>query len=197
MSTSPRIGILATPGPVRHCRTIRRRRVHLWSWHTLNVRWPDPNQAWEMPQTGHIDGYGGRWLPLMLVATAYLYDIQTYPGRAAKSHRHPRPGRSQKRRIGLRPAHRARRPRRLQADQARAVSVTSPCSANSHSTAQRTSHPWHAVEGRQLTRGRPLWHDHTNTERPRSRQQDRCRHDLPAASPVDSLTGNPCLLTRG
>ncbi len=85
MSTSPRIGILATPGPVRHCRTIRRRRVHLWSWHTLNVRWPDPNQAWEMPQTGHIDGYGGRWLPLMLVATAYLYDIQTYPGRAAES----------------------------------------------------------------------------------------------------------------
>ena len=50
-----------------------------------NVRWPDPNQAWEMPQTGHIDGYGGRWLPLMLVATAYLYDIQTYPGRAAES----------------------------------------------------------------------------------------------------------------
>ena len=37
-----------------------------------NVRWPDPNQAWEMPQTGHIDGYDGRWLPLMLVATAYL-----------------------------------------------------------------------------------------------------------------------------
>ena len=42
---------------------------------TPNVRWPDPNQAWEMPQTGHIDGYGGRWLPLMLGATAYLYDI--------------------------------------------------------------------------------------------------------------------------
>ena len=42
---------------------------------TPKIKWPDPNQAWEMPQTGHIDGYGGRWLPLMLVATAYLYDI--------------------------------------------------------------------------------------------------------------------------
>ena len=62
MSTSPQIGILAAA------------RSFMAIAHP-NVRWPDPNQAWEMPQTGHIDGYGGRWLQLMLVATAYLYDI--------------------------------------------------------------------------------------------------------------------------
>ena len=196
MSTSPRIGILATPGPVRHCGTIRRRRVHLWSWHTLmsdGLIRIKPGKC-RKPAISMVMAVAGcrscsEQQPICTI-------FKPTPA-APQSHRHPRPGRSQKRRIGLRPAHRARRPRRLQADQARAVSATSPCSANSHSTAQRTSHPWHAVEGRQLTRGRPLWHDHTNTERPRSRQQDRCRHDLPAASPVDSLTGNPCLLTRG
>ncbi len=47
---------------------------------TPKIRWPDPNQAREMPQTGHIDGYGGRWLPLMLGATAYLYDVEPRGG---------------------------------------------------------------------------------------------------------------------
>ena len=36
MSTSPRIGILATPDLARHCGTIRRQRVYLWPWNTQN-----------------------------------------------------------------------------------------------------------------------------------------------------------------
>ena len=44
---------------------------------TPKIRWPDPNQAWAMPQTGHIDGYG---LPLMLGATAYRYDVEARGG---------------------------------------------------------------------------------------------------------------------
>ena len=45
------------------------------------IRWPEPGRSWEMPRTGHIDAYGGRWLPFMFGATAYLYDVE--PGGGA------------------------------------------------------------------------------------------------------------------
>ena len=48
---------------------------------TPKIRWPEPHKKWTMPRTGHIDGYGGEWLPLMLGATAYLYDVE--PGGGA------------------------------------------------------------------------------------------------------------------
>ena len=44
------------------------------------IRWPEPEQAWEMPLSGHIDAYGGRWLPFMLGATTYLYDVEPRGG---------------------------------------------------------------------------------------------------------------------
>lgn len=48
---------------------------------TPKIRWPEPDKAWEMPTTGHIDGYGGGdWLPLMVGATAYLYDVEPKGG---------------------------------------------------------------------------------------------------------------------
>ena len=45
------------------------------------IRWPEPEQTWEIPETGHIDAYGGRWLPFMIGATTYLYDVE--PGGGA------------------------------------------------------------------------------------------------------------------
>lgn len=45
------------------------------------IRWPEPEQDWHMPQSGHIDAYGGRWLPFMIGATTYLYDVE--PGGGA------------------------------------------------------------------------------------------------------------------
>lgn len=40
------------------------------------IRWPEPCNPWEMPKSGHIDAYGGRWLPFMFGATMYLYDVE-------------------------------------------------------------------------------------------------------------------------
>lgn len=45
------------------------------------IRWPEPGNPWEMPKSGHIDAYGGRWLPFMFGATMYLYDVD--PGGGA------------------------------------------------------------------------------------------------------------------
>ena len=47
---------------------------------TPKIKWPQPDETWTIPQTGHIDGYGGQWLPLMLGATAYLYDVESRGG---------------------------------------------------------------------------------------------------------------------
>ena len=30
-------------------------------------------KSWQMPKSGHIDAYGGRWLPFMIGATTYLF----------------------------------------------------------------------------------------------------------------------------
>ena len=40
------------------------------------IRWPEPSKSWELPRSGHIDAYGGRWLPFMFGATMYLYDVE-------------------------------------------------------------------------------------------------------------------------
>ena len=59
------------------------------------IRWPEPGKSWEMPQTGHIDAYGGRWLPFMIGATTYLYDVEPgggaliyWPGSHHAAHRY-------------------------------------------------------------------------------------------------------------
>ncbi|SVD90919.1 uncharacterized protein METZ01_LOCUS443773, partial [marine metagenome] len=59
------------------------------------IRWPDPEQEWKKPQAGHIDAYGGRWLPFMFGATAYLYDVEPgggsfffWPGSHIAAHRY-------------------------------------------------------------------------------------------------------------
>ncbi|MBT5877086.1 MAG: hypothetical protein HOH43_26935 [Candidatus Latescibacteria bacterium] len=44
------------------------------------IRWPTPDPHWEIPKTGHIDAYGGRWLPFMFGATTYLYDVAPHGG---------------------------------------------------------------------------------------------------------------------
>lgn len=44
------------------------------------IRWPEPDGPWAMPQTGHINAYGGRWIPFMYGATAYLYDVEPKGG---------------------------------------------------------------------------------------------------------------------
>ena len=46
------------------------------------VKWPNPEEEWAMPGSGHIDAYGpGGWSPFMLGATTYLYDVE--PGGGA------------------------------------------------------------------------------------------------------------------
>ncbi len=52
-----------------------------WGHGVPIIRWPEPEQTWDMPRTGHIDAYGGRWLPFMIGATTYLYDVE--PGGGA------------------------------------------------------------------------------------------------------------------
>ena len=59
------------------------------------IRWPEPDQEWCLPQDGHIDAYGGRWLPFMVGATAYLYDVASrggcltvWPGSHHTAHRY-------------------------------------------------------------------------------------------------------------
>lgn len=44
------------------------------------IRWPEPERTWDMPQSGHIDAYGGRWLPFMIGATTYVYDVEPRGG---------------------------------------------------------------------------------------------------------------------
>ena len=44
------------------------------------IRWPEPEKSWQMPQSGHIDAYGGNWSPFMIGATTYLYDVQPKGG---------------------------------------------------------------------------------------------------------------------
>ena len=44
--------------------------------------WPNRDEKWKMPSSGHIDAYGpGGWSPFMLGATTYLYDVK--PGGGA------------------------------------------------------------------------------------------------------------------
>lgn len=59
------------------------------------IRWPEPERTFEIPQTGHIDAYGGRWLPFMIGATTYLYDVEPgggaliyWPGSHHAAHRY-------------------------------------------------------------------------------------------------------------
>jgi len=59
------------------------------------IRWPDPKLEWKKPQSGHIDAYGGRWLPFMFGATTYLYDVDSgggsfffWPGSHLAAHRY-------------------------------------------------------------------------------------------------------------
>ena len=44
------------------------------------IKWPNPEEAWKMPEDGHIDAYGGAWSPFMLGATTYLYDAESHGG---------------------------------------------------------------------------------------------------------------------
>jgi hypothetical protein len=45
------------------------------------IRWPEPEKSWKMPKSGHIDAYGASgWLPFMVGATAYLYDVEPKGG---------------------------------------------------------------------------------------------------------------------
>ena len=44
------------------------------------IRWPEPEKKWQMPKSGHIDAYGGKWPPFMIGATTYLYDVETKGG---------------------------------------------------------------------------------------------------------------------
>ena len=44
------------------------------------IRWPEPEKKWQMPKSGHIDAYGGKWLPFMIGATTYLYDVEPRGG---------------------------------------------------------------------------------------------------------------------
>ena len=59
------------------------------------LRWPEPERTWHVPKTGHIDAYGGRWLPFMIGATTYLYDVEPgggafifWPGSHHAAHRY-------------------------------------------------------------------------------------------------------------
>ena len=60
------------------------------------IRWPEPEKSWKMPKSGHIDAYGaGGWLPFMVGATAYLYDVESsggaftfWPGSHHTAHRY-------------------------------------------------------------------------------------------------------------
>ena len=46
------------------------------------IKWPDPEEVWEMPKDGHIDAYGAvaGWSPFMFGATTYLYDAKPKGG---------------------------------------------------------------------------------------------------------------------
>ena len=46
------------------------------------VKWPRPEEPWQMPAAGHIDGYPppDGWAPFMLGATTYLYDVESHGG---------------------------------------------------------------------------------------------------------------------
>jgi len=44
------------------------------------IRWPELGRSWELPQSGHIDAYGGYWAPFMIGATTYLYDVEPKGG---------------------------------------------------------------------------------------------------------------------
>lgn len=46
------------------------------------IKWPYPEQLWEMPSSGHIDGYPPPvgWAPFMVGATTYLYDVEPRGG---------------------------------------------------------------------------------------------------------------------
>ena len=36
------------------------------------IRWPEQDKSWQMPQSGHIDAYGGRWLPFMILSLIHI-----------------------------------------------------------------------------------------------------------------------------
>ena len=43
--------------------------------------WPSPpGIEWIFPHSSHIDGYGDSWMPFMLGATTYLYDVESRGG---------------------------------------------------------------------------------------------------------------------
>ena len=46
------------------------------------TRWPDTDQSWAMPDTGHLDGYPGEGCQaiLMMGATTYLHDVESKGG---------------------------------------------------------------------------------------------------------------------
>ncbi len=61
------------------------------------VRWPQPDQEWKMPESGHLDGYpgGGCQAVLMVGATTYLHDVEAgggaytyWPGSHHVAHRY-------------------------------------------------------------------------------------------------------------
>ena len=45
------------------------------------ISWPQPDAEWKPPESGHIDAYGpGGWMPFMIGATTYLYDVEPQGG---------------------------------------------------------------------------------------------------------------------
>jgi len=60
------------------------------------IHWPKPEKSWQQPQSGHIDAYGASgWLPFMIGATTYLYDVEPrggsftfWPGSHHTAHRY-------------------------------------------------------------------------------------------------------------
>ena len=48
---------------------------------SMLVKWPTPDQEWQLPAGGHIDGYGRSWSGgFMLGATSYLEDVDVQGG---------------------------------------------------------------------------------------------------------------------
>jgi len=63
----------------------------------VQVRWPQENEKWQMPQSGHLDGYPGEGCQavLMVGATTYLFDVESgggafvyWPRSHSSSHRY-------------------------------------------------------------------------------------------------------------
>ena len=46
------------------------------------TRWPESNKNWNLPETGHLDGYPGDGCQavLMMGATTYLHDVESHGG---------------------------------------------------------------------------------------------------------------------